>query len=254
MKTRTAIVAAIACLAAPSSAAASSWLDPGEPTFVPVAEGQVEHAVWEATITHPKGSSVNRREVWVAAGKARNLGTSGGHTWEDDAVPGRWRTWKSTAPEQIRVYRTSTRDFLLQSVAGEAAIMREQVAAGWLRVAEETTLDGRPVHVLVNGPADPNQGRSGEERVVVDAASYEVLERGLVTEHIRTVNRRVAFEVLDRTPELEAQLQLDKPGAVEVGGGDESSAFAAKRKAAAKKRAAAKKKAAAKRRAAARRR
>jgi hypothetical protein len=166
-------------LASASPAGAASWLDPGEKTYVPVPDGVIEHTVYAYELlrdgkTYLEG---NRLESFVASDRSRNVTyhPNGSLTSEDVVVGGEWRHFTAeTNTIRVSGVRFPGRP-VTPNQATQAAILREQVEAGWLKVDARTSYAGRAAVVLVDGPNDPDRAFNSE-RLIVDAATYVELE------------------------------------------------------------------------------
>jgi hypothetical protein len=240
-----AALAVIASLALAGSASAASWLDPGERTYVPAPDGKIDHYVYEYDIQFDGAKSTSRMEAWVSADRSRTVFTNRGGLLTEDAVEGsEWKVFYSDVNEiKIRTLKTPGRP-VTYNLRTQAAINREHVDAGWLKVDGETTVGGRRALVLVDGPKDPD-GAHNSERIVVDADSFVELsahreatayrENGSSVKSISD-RRLVVNETIDLAGN-EASLRFgDHPGARIIrAGGVEEDVFSAKRKAAKKK-------------------
>jgi hypothetical protein len=228
MKRLTLLVLTLVLAFAPAAGAAS-WLDPGERTYIPVAAGVIEHTVYEYELmrdgrTYLEG---NRLETFVASDRSRNVTfhPNGSLTSEDVVAGGEWRHFTAeTNTIRVSGVRFPGRP-VVPNRATQAAILREQVKAGWLKVAERTARAGRAVHVLVDGPNDPDRAYNSE-RLVVDARTYVELEglrwstgSGPDGSRVDVISRRtlVVEEELDRATHGDKLVMLPHPTAVEHG-------------------------------------
>ncbi|MBI5107032.1 MAG: hypothetical protein HZB46_18975 [Solirubrobacterales bacterium] len=250
-----ALVAATGVALVPAGAQAASWLDPGRgATYVPVPDGLMEHRVTEATVQIGDERYTTRTDFLVASDRARvrsyDAGT-GALVVEDASAGDTWRSWWAET-NVLRTYRMSRPGRPVQrSARTEAAILREQVARGWLRVTSETVHGGVPALVLELGHDAPDTS-AASERIVVEKGSYRTLERRAVLRAFVEAGREVRSEstvkvVVDEDlPRDDAQLAMaDHPGARVVGGGD-GEATAARKSSRAKAKAKARAKAQAK--------
>ena len=261
-----AVLALTASLAFAASAPAASWIDPGEPTYVPTPAGQLDHYVYEFDIQiEGQPRTTSRQEAWVSADRTHTVYTRDGALLTEEATEGsEWRSFFADANEvRVRTLKTPGRP-ALQTLRSNAAILREQLDHGYLKVDGETQVDGRRALVLVDGPNDPDRHHNSE-RVVVDAESFVMLESELHAtgskegsdETIQAVNvkRLVLHETLPLAGNEGLLAFGDHPGAkvVQDAGLDEdhvATAAAKRKKARAKAKRRAKRRAARSRRAA----
>jgi hypothetical protein len=231
-----AALALTASLAIAATAPAASWIDPGEPTYVPTPAGKLDHYVYEYENVIDGATRTSRMETWVSADRSHTLFTSGGTLLTEEATEGsEWRVFYADANEiKVRPLKTPGRP-VMHTLRSQAAIVREQLDRDYLRVEGETRYEGRRALVLTDGPVDPDRHHN-TERLVVDPESYVVLEGRLEAtgydenggNPIRTTSVRRL--VLDETVALagnEAKLRFgDHPGAriVQAAGLEEFSA------------------------------
>jgi hypothetical protein len=252
-----AALAVTASLALAGSASAASWLDPGEPTYVPAPAGKIDHFVYEYDINLDGKRQTSRMESWVSADRSRTVFTNGEGVLTEDAVEGsEWKVFYSDVNEiRIRTLKTPGRP-VTHNLRTQAAINREQVDTGWLKVDGETTVDGRRALILVDGPKDPD-GDHNSERIVVDADSYVELSAHREANGIRDSDGRAIKSVSDRKLVANETLDLagnesslvfgDHPGATVTRAGNvEEDTYSARKKSKAAKKAKVKKKAKAK--------
>ena len=237
-----AALAVTASLALAGPASAASWIDPGEPTYVPTPAGQLDHYVYEYENEiegHPRRTS--RMETWVSDDRSRTVFTSGGSLLTEEATEGsEWRVFYADANEiKVRPLKTPGRP-VMHTLRSQAAIVREQLDQKYLKVEGETEYAGRRALVLVDGPVDPDRHHN-TERLVVDPESYVVLEGRLEAtgydengnNPIRTTSVRRL--VLNETVDLaagEANLRFgDHPGATIVQAGALQDTYSARNRA-----------------------
>ena len=237
-----AALAVTATLALAGPASAASWIDPGEPTYVPTPAGQLDHYVYEYENEiqgHPRRTS--RMEAWVSADRSRTVSTRDGALATEEVTEGsEWRTFFAAADEiRIRPLKRPGRP-VLHTLRSQAAILREQLDRGYLKSDGEAQVGGRRALVLVDGPNDPDRHHNSE-RLLVDPDSFVVLEAEIRAtgykedsdETIQTVSRRRL--VLNETVDLaanEASLRFgDHPGATIVRAGADQDTYSARNRA-----------------------
>lgn len=246
---RGAALATIATLSLAASAPAASWLDPGERTYVPVPDGKADHFAYEYDIEIAGKPVQTRMETWITNDRSRTVSTSGGTLLTEDLSAGsEWKVFYAETNEiKIRPQRAGRP--MMQNLRTQAAILREQVEAGWLKVDGATQVGGRRALVLVDGPNEP-VAEFHSERIVVDADSFVELEaerRSIGTrdgtgERVESVSRRrlVVNETVDLAAAEDDLRFGDHPGAKVIpiaNESDELAAAASKRRCAAAKRA-----------------